>query len=184
MNEVEKAHYEEWKKKCAETRARKKREAVEATVKAEAKTLADALESGPGYRRIKSGPNKGTVVWKGSHQQRLDEIAIAKENRRKAEAERQARRLIEREQTQALLQSIKVKEASKKKEIVSPEIVWAYVFIFSVSIISLLIAKMFASFGIMGLAILIDFICYLLFAKKSRYSRYLPFLWWILSSRK
>jgi hypothetical protein len=184
MNDDEKAHYEEWKRKCAETRASKKREALEAIVKAEAKALADALEAGPGYRRIKSGPHRGTVVWKGSRQQRLDEIAIAKENRRKAEAERQARRLVDREQTQALLQSIKEKEASKKKQIVSPEIVWAFVFIFSVSIISFLIAKKFASFGIMGLAILIDFICYLLFAKKSRYSRYLPFLWWILSPKK
>lgn len=184
MDDLGKANYEKWKKKCADTRARKKREAAETTAKAKAKAFADALDAGPGYRRIKSGPNKGTVVWKGSHQQRLDEIAIANENRRKKEEERRAQRLIDIEKTDALLQSFKEKEASRKKKTVSPEIIWAFIFIYSVSLISFLIAKMFASFGIMGLAVFIDAVCYMLYAKKSRYSRYLPFLWWILSPKK
>jgi hypothetical protein len=184
MDDLEKANYDEWKKKCADTRARKKREALAATARGEAKALADALDVGPGYRRIKSGPNKGAVVWKGSSQQRLDEAAIAKENRRKKEEERRAQRLLDREETGALLQSIEERKASKRREIVSPEIVWAFIFIYSVSIISFLIAKMFASFGIMGLAIFIDAVCYMLYAKRSRYSRYLPFLWWILHPKK
>ncbi len=184
MTEDEEAYYDEWKRKCEATRIRKKREIVEAAAKAEARALVDALDASPGYRRIKSGPNKGTVIWKGSHQQRLDEIVIAKENRRRAETERRARRLAEREASEAVLRSIKEKEATREKELVSTEIIWAYIFVFSVSIISFLIAKMFASFGIMGLAIFIDFICYMLLAKRYRHSRYLPFLWWILSKRK
>jgi hypothetical protein len=184
MNDDEKAYYEDWKRKSAATKARKKREAVEAAMKADAKALADALDVSPGYRRIKSGRNKGLVVWRGSEQQRLDEIAIAKDRSRKKEEARRAQRIIDREKTESLLQAFKEEKEKKKKERVSPEIIWAYIFIFSASIISFLIAKMFASFGIMGLAVFVDFICYMLFAKTSRYSRYLPFLWWFLMQKK
>lgn len=178
MTDQERAYYEAWKKKGADTRARKKRDLAEAVKQEEASAFADVIDAGPGYRRIKSGPNKGTVVWRGSEQQRLDEIVIAKENRRKREESRRTQMLIDREETQALLRSIKEKEASKKEKIISPEIIWAYVFIFSVSIISFLIAKLFAGLGIMGLAIFIDATCYIVKAKKTRNSKYLPFLWW------
>ena len=184
MNDDEKAYYEDWKRKSAATKARKKREVVEATIKADAKALADALNVSPGYRRIKSGRNKGRVVWRGSEQQRLDEIAIAKDRNREKEEARRAQKIIDREKTESLLQTFKEEKEEKKKEIVSPEILWAYIFLFSASIVSFLIAKLFASFGIMGLAVFIDFICYMFFAKKSRYSRYLPFLWWFLNQKK
>jgi hypothetical protein len=184
MNDDEKAYLEEWKKKCAATRARKLHEASESMKKAREKALADALAVGPGYRRIKSGPHKGTVVWKGSEQQRLDDIAIARENYRKEAERRTAQMLIDRQEADAPRHAVEENDKSPQKETISLEFLLPVVFIFSVSIVSFLIAKMFAAFGMMGLAIFIDFICYQIKAKRSRYSKYLPFLWWFLMEKK
>jgi hypothetical protein len=170
MNDDEKAHYEEWKRKCAETRKRKRHELAETQSKIAAEK--------PGYRLITRGPNKGKLKWMGYQQQRKDRGSIAWGKRKKEE---ETRKLLE---PTPAVPSVPKPEEPEKKEYVSPEVIWAFVFIFSVSIVSFLIAKMFAYFGIMGLAVFIDAICYLVMAKKTRHSRYLPFLWWILHPRK
>jgi hypothetical protein len=186
MTDEEKVYYEEWKKKCAETKARTKREIVEANVKAEAKALADALDAGPGYRRIKSGPKKGTVVWKGSEQQRLDDMVLARENRRLASIAREERVAKLKADSAALaisLESVaKPEKPSKRKDAI--EIILAYIFVCAITITYVMIAKAIAQFGFLGLAIFIDFILYSIKARKPYRSRYVPFLWWFLFHRK
>lgn len=166
MNEEEKAHYDEWKRRCAETREHTRRELAEAQSK--------IAKEKPGYRLITRGPNKGQLKWMGYRQQRMDRSSV----RRKQIVE--ARKALE----PTPVSPPPIPEQPKRREQFSPEIIWAFIFIFSVSIISFLIAKLFAYLGFMGLAVFIDVICYLILAKKSRYSRYLPFLWWFLSPKK
>jgi hypothetical protein len=165
MNEDDKAHYEERKKKCGETKGLTKRELAEAQAK--------IIEEKPGYRLITRGPNKGKLRWAGYKQQRIDRSSIAQAKRRRAE---DARKLLDPPSVTMPLP----KSGGPKTRELSPEITWAYVFVFSVSIVSFLIAKLFAYFGVVGLAVLIDALCYLVRAKKTRQSRYLPFLWWFL----
>jgi hypothetical protein len=186
MTDEERAYHEEWRKKCAETKARKKRKIVEANVKAEAKALADALDAGPGYRRIKSGPKKGTAIWKGSEQQRRDDIALAKENRRLA--------LIAREEREGKRKADSAALATRPESVAKPEkprkrndaieIILAYVFVCAITIAYMIIAKATAQLGFLGLAIFVDFTLYSIKARKPYRSRYVPFLWWFLFHRK
>jgi hypothetical protein len=164
MNDEQKAHFDEWQRKCAETKARTSRELAEAQSK--------ISKEKPGYRLITRGPNKGQLKWVGYRQRGRDTSSVVLA---RISEEREARKLHE---------PLPILEQPKRGEKVSPEIIWAFVFIFSVSIISFLIAKLFAYLGFMGLAVLIDAVCYHIFAQKSRYSRYLPFLWWFLSPKK
>ena len=167
MNDDEKAHYEEWKRKCAATRERKDRERVEAQKK--------LIQEKPGYRLVTRGPNKGQLKWMGYKQQRIDKSSIAWDNQRSEEEAHE--RVQSSPRPIPLLQ--KPEEQQKKVRAYS-EIILAFIFIFSVSIISFLMAKLFAYFGIMSLAVLIDAVCYLVKTRRARRSRYLPFLWWFL----
>jgi hypothetical protein len=64
MTDEERAHYEEWQKKCAATRARKKQELAQARAK--------LLREKPGYRIPTRGSKKGQLVWIGYKQQQTD----------------------------------------------------------------------------------------------------------------
>jgi hypothetical protein len=170
MNDEEKSHYEEWKRKCAETKKRKSCERAE--------TQSKIMKEKPGYRLITRGPNKGQLKWMGYKRQRIDRSSVAWAKSRKKE---ETRKLPE---TTPVVPPPSQREEPKSKEYVSPEVIWGFIFIYSVSIIPFFIAKMFAYLGIMGLALFIDAVCYLMKAKKTRYSRYLPFFWWMLSPKK
>ncbi len=163
MTEDEKAHYEEWKKKCAETRKRKSRELAE--------VQAETMEENPGYRLITRGPNKGKLNWLGYQQQRMDRSSIAWAKRRKADEER--RKLEPPE-----LQKPIVLEPPKPSPKFSPEVFLAFAVIMTLWLISFFIMKALASFGILGVCALIDAVCYAAKGKRRRHSRYLPFLWW------
>jgi hypothetical protein len=186
MTDEERAHFEEWKKKCAQSKARKRQEIIEANVKGEAKALAEVLDAGSGYRKIKSGPNKGKVVWRGSEQQRLDDIVLGKENRRLASIAREERESKRKADSAALairLESVGKPETPRKRND-ALEIILAYVFVCAITITYMLIAKAIALFGVLGLAIFVDFILYSIKARKPYRSRYVPFLWWFLFHRK
>ena len=186
MTDEEKAHFEDWKKKCANSRKRKKQEIIEAKVKAEARALTEVLDAGAGYRRIKSGPNKGKVVWRGSEQQRLDDIVLAKENRRLAMIAREERESKRKADSAAL--AIRMGSAAKpempRKHNDTIEVLLAYGLVCAITITYMLIAKAIAQCGFLVLAIFIDFILYSIKARRPYRSRYVPFLWWFLFYRK
>ena len=174
MTEEEKAHFEEWKKKCAETKSRKKQEL--------AQTQAKLLREKPGYRIAKHGDQKGQLVWMGYKQQQTD-INMARNAQKHEEAI--ARRAFEAAKAPPTPIVPQAPIApSKRNEIKPYEVILAYVFICSITIAYVMIAKAIAHFGFLGLAILIDFILYSIKAKRMRHSRYLPFLWWVFYPRR
>lgn len=156
MTEEQKAHYEEWKKKCAATRARNLTELHSE----------HQHEWKPGFKLITRGPRKGQFKWMGYKQQSADRSAIVFAQSRKA--------------IDALKPTEPLADKSpREKPKFSWEFVIAIIFIYSVSIISFFISKAFASFGVLGLAVFVDFAVYSI-KKKRRYgSKYLPFLWWL-----
>jgi hypothetical protein len=174
MTDEEKAHYEEWKKKCAETRAIKKQELAQAQ--------AQLLREKPGYRIPTRGDKKGQLVWMGYRQQQTDINMV-----RNAEKHREAvaRRAIEAANAPpASIATPTAIESSKRNEIKPYEVILAYLFACAVTLTYVFIAKAIAQFGFLGLAILIDFALYSIKAKKTYRSRYAPFLWWFLMQRK
>jgi hypothetical protein len=174
MTDEEKAHYEEWKKKCAETRARKKQELAEARAK--------LLRDKPGYRIAKGGDKKGQLIWMGYRQQQTD-INMARNAQKHEEAI--ARRAIEAANAPSIsiITSTPIAPA-KRSEIKPYEVIVAYLFACAVTLTYMFIAKAIALVGFLGLAILADFVLYSIKARKAYRSRYAPFLWWFLMHRK
>ena len=81
MTDEEKAYYEEWKRKCAETRATKRQELAQERAK--------LLREKPGYRIPTRGSKKGQLVWMGYRQQQIDiNMARIAEKHKEAAARR------------------------------------------------------------------------------------------------
>ncbi len=173
MTDEEKAPYEEWQKKCAATRARKKQELAQERVA--------LLKDKPGYRIPTRGSKKGQLVWLGYRQQQTD-INMARNAEKHQEAI--ARRAVEAANAPPVSTVTPVTEPAKRNEIKPYEVIFAYLFACAVTLAYFFIAKAIAQFGFLGLAIFIDFILYSLKAKKAYRSRYAPFLWWFLMQRK
>jgi hypothetical protein len=70
-------------------------------------------------------------------------------------------------------------EPTKPTPKFSWELIIYFVSIVLLTLLSFFIAKAFASFGVLALAILIDFILYSLKKRPKYRGKYLPFLWWL-----
>lgn len=174
MTDEERAHYEEWQKKCAATRARKKQELAQARAK--------LLREKPGYRIPTRGSKKGQLVWIGYKQQQTD-INMVRNAEKRQEAV--ARKAIEAANAPPISTVTPAPiEPTKRNEIKPYEVILAYLFVCSVTLTYVFIAKAIAQFGFLGLAIFIDFVLYSIKARKTYRSRYAPFLWWFLMRRK
>lgn len=172
MTDEEKAHYEEWQKKCAATRARKKQELAQERAK--------LLKEKPAYRI--PGSKKGQLVWIGYRQQQTDINMVRNAEKHKEAAERRAIEAANAPPISTVTPA--PMEPTKRNEIKPYEVILAYLFVCAVTLTYVFIAKAIAQFGFLGLAIFIDFVLYSIKAKKTYRSRYAPFLWWFLVQRK
>lgn len=164
LTDDQKAHYEEWKRKCAESKG---------------KNLADFRvdhQQGwkSGYKLITRGPRRGQWVPKNYKELRAEKKAEAW-----ARYEDSKRRRLAREEEEAKLRpGISRVAQPKKQKHFDPEILLALFVVTTLSLLSFFIAKLFAAFGILTLAVFIDAIFYFLKRSPSPRRRYLPFLWW------
>lgn len=173
MTEDEKAYYEEWKRKCAATRARKKQERAQENAK--------LLKDKTGYRIPTRGSKKGQLVWMGYRQQQIDmNMARNAEKNREAAAKR-ALEAAQRSPT-PITQQTPSSPATRPSEAL--EVILAFLFVCAVTLGYVFIARGIARLGFLGPAILLDFFFYSILAKKSYRSRYAPFVWWFLQQRK
>jgi hypothetical protein len=174
MTDEEKAYFEDWKKKCAETRARNKQERAHAQAR--------LLKDKPGFRIAKRGSKKGQLVWIGYKQQQTD-INMARNAQKREEAI--ARRAIESANASPNpIASSASLAPTRRNEIKPYEVILAYLFVCAATLTYVFIAKAIEHLGFLGLAVFVDFVLYSIKAKKTYHSRYAPFLWWFLMRRK
>lgn len=173
MNEQESAYHEEWKRKCAATRARKKQE--------RAQERAKLLRENPGYRIPTRGSKKGQLVWMGYRQQQIDMNMV-----RNAEKIREAaaKRAIETAKHPATPVAEQTPATPAKGPHEALEVILAFLFVCAVTLAYVYIAKGIARLGFLGPAILLDFFLYSILARKPYRSRYAPFVWWFLMRMK
>src|ERR1019366_137931 len=117
MTDEEKAHYEEWQKKCAATRARKKQELAQERAK--------LIKEKPAYRI--PGSKKGQLVWIGYRQQQTDINMVRNAEKHKEAA---ARRAIEAANAPPISTVTPAPmEPTKRNEIKPYEVILAYLFV-------------------------------------------------------
>jgi hypothetical protein len=141
--------------------------------------MADDGREKPEYKRIARGRRKGKLVPKS-----WAELKAERQSRglNKMYAQQEARRL------QQVAQGVKIPRPITEgpKRFIHPDVVKAFAIVVTLSALSfgaaILIAKVFQKLHVVGLFIpivLVDALAYLRFGKRKRYSRYLPFLWWL-----
>jgi len=173
MTEDEKAYYEEWKRKCAATRARKKRERVQ--------ERAELLKDKPGYRIPTRGSKKGQLVWMGYRQQQID-MNVARNAEKIREAA--AKRSLEASQHPPTPVAQQTSPSPAKSRHAALEVILAFLFVCAVTLAYVYLAKGIARLGFLVPAIFLDFFFYSMLAKRPYRSRYAPFVWWYLMQRK
>lgn len=166
LTDEQKAHYVEWKRKCAES---KKKNLAE--------FRADHQDGRkPGYKLITRGPRKGKWVPKSYKALRAEKKDAAWAKYQDSKSKRLAREA-EEEKLRPSVPQAATPEKRKHKHF-DPEILLALFVVTALCLLSFFIAKLFAAFGILTLAVFIDAIFYSLKRRSSPRRRYLPFLWW------